>query len=121
MIAIKNDQYYEKLKKRQNEIIRTLEHVQKEQRTMDENKERIDKAGYKSRCQLLGSLAEWYADESARIHDALSRFREGRYGICLGCHDSIESYRLDTAPEATFCAECQRSREEPTALRSTHG
>jgi len=121
MIAIKNEQYYEKLKKRQSEIIRTLEHVRKEQRTVDENKEWIDKTGYNSRCQLLGSLAEWYAKESARINDALIRFRQGRDGICLSCRDSIESYRLDTAPEAIFCAECQRSREEPAALRSTHG
>ena len=46
MNAIKNEAYYNKLKNRRGEIIRTLEHVQKEQRTVDENKEWIDRAAY---------------------------------------------------------------------------
>ena len=34
MNAIKNEEYYDKLKNRRGEIMRTLEHVQKEQRTV---------------------------------------------------------------------------------------
>ena len=111
MIAIKNDPYYEKLEKRRGEIMRTLEHVRKEQRTVDENKDWIDRAAYQSRCHLLGSLNSWYANETARINAALKRITEGRYGVCLGCREPIDARRLETAPEAAFCAECQKARE----------
>jgi DnaK suppressor protein len=114
MNAIKNEEFYNKLKNRRGEIIRTLEHVQKEQRTVDENKEWIDRAAYESRCHLLDSLADWYVHETTRIDDALTRITEGRYGVCLGCHEPIEPHRLETAPDAAFCADCQKIREELT-------
>src|SRR4029434_299595 len=100
MNAIRNEAYYNKLKNRRGESIRTLEHVQKEQRTVDENKEWIDRAAYESRCHLLDSLADWYVHETTRIDDALTRITEGRYGVCLGCHEPIETHRLATALDA---------------------
>jgi DnaK suppressor protein len=112
MIAIKNEQYYDKLKNRRGEIMRTLEHVQKEQRTVDENRDWIDRAAYQSRCHLLASLADWYANETSRINAALRRITEGRYGVCLGCRGPIDARRLEAAPESDFCAECQKTREE---------
>ena len=111
MIAIKNDPYYEKLKKRRNEIMRTLEYVQKEQRTVDENKDWTNRAAYQSRCHLLRSLADWYTNETSRINAALKRITEGRYGVCLGCREVIDARRLETAPDAAFCAECQNVRK----------
>jgi RNA polymerase-binding transcription factor DksA len=114
MIAIKNEDYFDKLRKRRDETTMTLEYVQKEQSIVDENKEWIDKAAYQSRRDLLDSLAEWYLDETTRIDDALERLTEGRYGICLGCLEAIEPHRLEAAPEAAFCLECQKSREALT-------
>jgi RNA polymerase-binding transcription factor DksA len=116
MIAIENERYCEELRKRRSKTIRTLEHLQNEQRTVDENKDWIDKAAYESRCHLLGSLASWYANETARINAALKRITEGKYGVCLGCRAPIAVHRLETAPEAAFCAECQRTREDLTAV-----
>ena len=58
--------------------MRTLEHVQKEQPKVDENKEWIDKAAYESRCYLLDSLADWYANVTTRIEDALMRRKNSR-------------------------------------------
>jgi RNA polymerase-binding transcription factor DksA len=115
MIAIKNAQYYEKLNERRSDIMRTLEHVQKEQRAVDENKEWIDKAAYESRCHLLDNLADWYLNERTRIDDALMRIAEVKYGVCLACHQSIEPRRLEKAPEAVFCAACQTTREALSA------
>jgi RNA polymerase-binding transcription factor len=111
MNPTKNQEYVDKLRRRRNEIMRTLEHVQTEQRAVDENKDWIDHAAYVSRCHLLDSLADWYTNETARVDDALNRLREGRYGVCLGCRVPIEPHRLETTPEAAFCAECQRTRE----------
>ena len=114
MIAIKNEPYYDKLKKRRGEIMRTLEHVQDEQRTVDENTEWIDRAAYESRCQLLDNLADWYADERKRTDAALIRITEGKYGVCLACQEPIEPHRLETVPEAVFCAGCQKLRKQLT-------
>jgi RNA polymerase-binding transcription factor DksA len=115
MIASDYGTYHDKLKKRRSEIMMTLEHVQKEQRTVDENKDWIDQAAYRSRLHLLGNLTDWYLKETTRIDDALIRIADGRYGICLACHHVIEPQRLELTPEAAFCAECQKSREQLSA------
>ena len=111
MIAVEHERHYERLRNRRNEVMMTLEHVQKEQRAIDDNKEWIDKAAYESRVHLLDSLADWYLNETRRIDDALIRIAEGNYGLCLACHEPIEPQRLETTPEAAFCAECQKTRE----------
>lgn len=111
MIATKNEGYYERLRTRRNEVMMTLEHVQKEQRAVNDNKESIDKAAYASRVHLLDNLADWYLNETKRIDDALIRIAEGSYGLCLACHQPIELRRLETTPEAAFCSECQKTRE----------
>lgn len=111
MIAIRIGPYYGKLRQRRGVIIKTLEHVQQEQREIDENKEWIDKAAYASRAHLLNNLAEWYLDESDRIDSALIRIAEGNYGVCLACHETIAPERLAATPETAFCAQCQKARE----------
>ena len=111
MIAIKCGRHYDKLEKRRGEVMRTLKNLQKEQRMVDENTDRIDRAAYQSRCHLLGSLANWYANETARINAALKRITEGQYGVCLRCREPIEAHCLETTPEMDFCAECQKDRE----------
>ena len=115
MIAVKNEAHYERLRSRRNEVMMTLEHVQKEHRAIDDNRESIDQAAYESRVHLLDNLADWYLNETRRIDDALIRIAEGNYGSCLACHKAIEPRRLDTTPEAAFCAECQETRERLSA------
>jgi RNA polymerase-binding transcription factor DksA len=112
MNVSRHENYYDLLKKRRNEVMLTLEHVRKEQRAVDENRDWIDRAAYESRIHLLDNLADWYVNETARIDDALIRIAEGKYGICLACQKPIEAPRLEAAPEAIFCAACQAIREE---------
>jgi RNA polymerase-binding transcription factor DksA len=111
MIAIRIAPYYGKLRQRRGVIVKTLEHVQQEQREIDENKEWIDKAAYASRTHLLNNLAEWYLNESDRIDGALIRIAEGNYGVCLACHETIAPERLAAIPETALCAQCQEARE----------
>ena len=105
---------YTRLRNRRDEIMMTQEHLQKEQRVVDENKDWIDRAAYESRVDLLDNLADWYAKEMARIDDALVRIAEGKYGVCLACHAAIEPQRLAITPDTGFCAGCQEAREELT-------
>lgn len=110
----KNVSYYERLRQRRDEIMMTREHLQKEQRLVDDNKDWIDHAAYESRVGLLDNLADCYAKETVQIDDALTRIAEGTYGLCLACHAPIEPRRLDITPEAAFCAGCQEMREAVT-------
>jgi RNA polymerase-binding transcription factor DksA len=115
MIAVNFETYYDRLKNRRNEIIMTLEHVHRERRAVEDNEEWIDQAAYESRVHLLDNLANWYLDEITRIDDALIRIAEGKYRVCVACHEPIGLRRLETTPEAAFCTECQKMRDELSA------
>ena len=112
MNAINYKPYYERLRRRRDEVMTTRAHLEREQRVVDENQVWLDRAAYQSRVELLDSLADWYAQETVQIDDALARFAEGKFGICIACHGPIEKQRLDATPEAPFCAGCQQTREE---------
>ena len=112
MNALDTKPYDERLRQRRDEIVMTREHLKKEQRVVDENKDWIDPGAYQRRVHLLDGLVEWYAKEMARIEAALVRIAQGTYGFCPACGAPIESHRLKIAPEAAFCADCQTMLEE---------
>ena len=41
------------------------------------------------------------------VREALGRFEDGTYGICLRCDDGISWKRLCAVPHAAFCLACQ--------------
>ncbi len=51
--------------------------------------------------------------ELLRLDDAIKRVKEGRYGICEDCGGEIRRERLQVAPYAPCCIECQKKREAP--------
>jgi RNA polymerase-binding transcription factor DksA len=110
--TIKTGIHYDRLKKRRDEIMMTLRHLEKEQRGVEDNKDWVDRAAFESRVGLLDRLSEWYVKEMGQIDQALVRVAENKYGLCLACHEAIEPRRLDPNPEAAFCAACQGMREE---------
>ena len=53
--------------------------------------------------------------DRARTHEAafaLERMDAGTYGFCSVCGLQIPELRLQTKPEATRCASCEREGEE---------
>jgi DnaK suppressor protein len=62
--------------------------------------------------EISSQLAEVESRELAHIEKALERMREGSYGICEGCNNSILAARLQALPYATFCIQCQREAEK---------
>lgn len=56
---------------------------------------------------LARRLQTFYDD----VRDALEKFEDGTYGICESCGVRIELARLEAAPEARYCLECQSRRE----------
>jgi RNA polymerase-binding transcription factor DksA len=49
--------------------------------------------------------------EERRIDDARRALAEGTYGICRNCGRTIPADRLQAAPEAVRCLDCQRHFE----------
>jgi DnaK suppressor protein len=48
------------------------------------------------------------AEGERRIAEARRALAEGRYGMCRECGRKIPPARLDAAPEAVRCVDCQR-------------
>jgi DnaK suppressor protein len=46
------------------------------------------------------------------VNTALSRIREGTYGVCLRCDQSISTARLNALPWTSFCITCQQKVDE---------
>ena len=44
------------------------------------------------------------------IESAISRIQDGSYGLCLSCHNLIDTDRLAAMPTATLCMDCQKKR-----------
>jgi|SRR4030095_3756068 DnaK suppressor protein len=103
--------YSDKLRLRGIEVERTIRHLEKERREVEENTEWINRAAYESRINLLDSLTALYRDEMEQIEKAHNRVEKRSYGLCLACHEPIEADRLEIYPAAQFCFDCQDYRE----------
>ena len=112
MDPIKIVSHGEQLRKRREKVAHTLRHIAGEQTQVEQNTDWLDRAAYESRIALFDCLKRWYLHEMHEIDEALERIRRNKYGVCLACHNPIETTRLDCFPQAAYCAGCQSAREE---------
>ncbi|SRR6266498_2753706 len=61
--------------------------------------------------EVASQLAELEARELNQIERALSRLKQGTYGVCEGCQRKIPVARLNALPFITTCIQCQREME----------
>jgi DnaK suppressor protein len=114
MNATEGIRCWDKLRLRAIEVGRTIRHLEKERREVEENTEWIDQSAYENRVRLLDGLTTLYCDEMREIEKAHSRVEEGSYGLCLACHEPIDAERLEIYPAAQFCLDCQDYRDRLT-------
>lgn len=50
------------------------------------------------------------------VEAALTRIKNGTYGICLRCDETISLNRLRVLPHAAFCVNCQEAAERDGAI-----
>jgi DnaK suppressor protein len=62
--------------------------------------------------EMASQLAEFDARELHQIERALSRLKQGTYGICEVCQAKIPVARLNALPYTSLCIECQRDMEK---------
>ncbi len=64
-------------------------------------------------------------DRVNKLAEALDRLRDGEYGLCTECGESIAPARLRALPEVTTCVRCQdrleRSRQFETVGAGADG
>src|SRR5271157_6091891 len=61
--------------------------------------------------EVASQLAELESRELLKIERALTKLKQGTYGLCEGCTKKIPVARLNTLPFITTCIECQREME----------
>ena len=62
--------------------------------------------------ELAFAIDEHESAELNAIQAALVRVREGTYGECIDCGQSIAVARLQASPEAERCVTCQTQQEQ---------
>jgi DnaK suppressor protein len=61
--------------------------------------------------EVASQLAELESRELLQIERAMSKLKNGTYGLCEGCSKKIPVARLNVLPFSTTCIECQREME----------
>lgn len=61
--------------------------------------------------EVASRLAELESRELTKIESALTKLKQGTYGVCEGCQKKIPVTRLNALPFSTTCIECQREME----------
>jgi DnaK suppressor protein len=61
--------------------------------------------------EMASQLAELDSREITQIERALTRLRQGTYGLCESCQEKIPVGRLNALPYSTLCIDCQREME----------
>ena len=61
--------------------------------------------------ELSETTSIFFEEEERRIAEARRALADGTYGTCNGCSRPISPERLDAAPEAVRCLDCQRHFE----------
>lgn len=56
------------------------------------------------------ALEKRVRDQLAEIEHALSKFKDGTYGLCDSCGQPIDPARLEALPQANLCMSCKASQ-----------
>jgi len=61
--------------------------------------------------EIASQLAELEAKELRQVERAMTKIKNGSYGVCEGCQIKIPVARLNALPYSTLCVKCQREQE----------
>src|SRR6516164_5455748 len=81
-------------------------------KTADATGDAADAAFESGSDEMSSQLAELDSRELSQIERALTRLKQGTYGLCEACQNKIPVGRLNALPYTTLCIECQREMEK---------
>jgi DnaK suppressor protein len=105
------------LLKRKLELEQKLTEMSKEQFSDGQVQDPGDQALTATMEALRMSLQDAEVEEYRGISRALDRIKEGGYGLCVDCGNSISEKRLNSFPGTMRCLACQENFEE----KPSHG
>jgi len=104
---------HKQLMARRTELLRKLQDDMTNLRNQgaDSTGDAADVAFESGSDEMASQLAELDSREITQIERALTRLKQGTYGVCEGCACKIPVGRLNALPYSTACIECQREME----------
>ena len=110
----KVEAYKKRLLQRQEELERLVSKSEQDGREADEEvtQDFPDKAANSSTKEFLFHQSDDNRRALQLVTEALERMKTGSYGLCVACHEEVESKRLEAVPWARHCIECQEKQEQ---------
>jgi DnaK suppressor protein len=71
--------------------------------------------------EIASQLAELEAREIRQIERAVTKIKNGTYGVCEGCQAKIPVARLNALPYSILCVKCQRDMESSSSWGAGRG
>jgi len=75
----------------------------------------MDEVGLAEERDLATRILELDFADIRLVEAALTRIKNGAYGLCLRCDETISLNRLRVMPHAAFCVNCQEAAERDGA------
>jgi DnaK suppressor protein len=75
----------------------------------------MDEVGLAEERDLATRILERDFADIRLVEAALTRIKNGTYGLCLRCDETINLNRLRVMPHAAFCVNCQEAAERDGA------
>jgi RNA polymerase-binding protein DksA len=76
-----------------------------------EAKDVVDAASDDIDRKMIEAVGSQDSKRLKRIDGALTRIKQGKYGLCIKCGKRIPQDRLEAIPYALMCVECQSADE----------
>lgn len=112
--TVSTQAYREMLTRLQKEAFRRIRDLRSDQRQESQSEsepaDEMDSASRTAEVETHAGLIAREEDKLKYLDEALARLDAGKYGICLGCRESIPLERLKVLPFASYCVECQEKR-----------
>ena len=110
----KTESYRKRLLHKQEELQRLVSKSEQDGREADEEvtQDIADKAANSYTKEFLFHQSDDNRRALQLVTEALERMKTGSYGLCVACHEEVESKRLEAVPWARHCIECQEKQEQ---------
>jgi len=106
--------YRKRLLEKQQELLQRVAQSDQEGREADEEgtQDLADKAANAYTKEFLFHQSNDNRQILVLVNEALERIKVGAYGVCVECHDDVQTKRLEAVPWARHCIECQAKQDQ---------
>jgi DnaK suppressor protein len=107
-------QYEDALRQKQNQLFDSFERGKAAGSAQPDDgiQDLADKAASAYSKELNFSLSDGERNVLMLIDEAFARIKEGTFGVCTNCGNTIGEKRLTAVPWTAFCIDCQELQEK---------